>query len=135
MSDLPDALLLARIQFAFTVSFHFLFPVCHSRSRDHLGSRNRPQRPGLHALGHGLRAAHDPGLYRLVLLGVPRQGQRRRVPRMKTPLLRWPAITAKSADEPLAPLWIRLLWMAGIWLASISVLTAVAMVLRWVLKT
>ena len=24
--DLPDALLLARIQFAFTVSFHFLFP-------------------------------------------------------------------------------------------------------------
>ena len=26
MSDLPDALLLARIQFAFTVSFHFLFP-------------------------------------------------------------------------------------------------------------
>ena len=26
MSELPDALLLARIQFAFTVSFHFLFP-------------------------------------------------------------------------------------------------------------
>jgi cytochrome d ubiquinol oxidase subunit I len=26
MTDLPDALLLARIQFAFTVSFHFLFP-------------------------------------------------------------------------------------------------------------
>jgi cytochrome d ubiquinol oxidase subunit I len=26
MPDLPDALLLARIQFAFTVSFHFLFP-------------------------------------------------------------------------------------------------------------
>ena len=135
MSDLPDALLLARIQFAFTVSFHFLFPVCHSRSRDHLGSRNRPQRPGLHALGHGLRAAHDPGLYRLVLLGVPRQGQLRRVPRMKIPLLRWPNIPSASSDEPLPPLWRRLLWMAGIWLASISVLTAVAMVLRWVLKT
>jgi cytochrome bd ubiquinol oxidase subunit I len=26
MFELPDALLLARIQFAFTVSFHFLFP-------------------------------------------------------------------------------------------------------------
>ena len=26
MFDLPEALLLARIQFAFTVSFHFLFP-------------------------------------------------------------------------------------------------------------
>ncbi|MDO9134356.1 MAG: DUF2474 family protein [Hydrogenophaga sp.] len=53
---------------------------------------------------------------------------------MKTPLLRWPAITAASPDEPLPPLWSRLLWMAGIWLASIAVLTAVAMVLRWVLK-
>ncbi len=26
MFDFPEALLLARIQFAFTVSFHFLFP-------------------------------------------------------------------------------------------------------------
>ena len=26
MFDLPEALLLARVQFAFTVSFHFLFP-------------------------------------------------------------------------------------------------------------
>ena len=26
MFELPDALLLARIQFAFTISFHFLFP-------------------------------------------------------------------------------------------------------------
>jgi hypothetical protein len=54
---------------------------------------------------------------------------------MKTPLLRWPAITAKGPDEPLSPLWRRLLWMAGIWLASIAILSAVAMVLRWVLKT
>ena len=54
---------------------------------------------------------------------------------MKNPLLRWPAIKKKRDEEQLAPLWIRLLSMAGIWLASISVLTAVAMVLRWVLKT
>lgn len=54
---------------------------------------------------------------------------------MKTHLLRWPAITAKSADEPLTPLWSRLVWMVGIWLASVAVLTLVAMALRWVLKT
>jgi hypothetical protein len=54
---------------------------------------------------------------------------------MKTPRCRWPTITTPSTDEPLPPLWKRLLWMAGIWLASIAALTAVAMVLRWVLKT
>lgn len=53
---------------------------------------------------------------------------------MKTPLPHWPAIDTRHTDEPLPPLWSRLLWMAGIWIASISVLTAVAMVLRWVLK-
>ncbi len=54
---------------------------------------------------------------------------------MKTPLFRWLAITAARPDEPLPPLWRRLLWMIGIWAASITALLAVAMVLRWVLKT
>jgi len=54
---------------------------------------------------------------------------------MKTHLFRWPAITAAHPGEPLPPLWRRLLWMAGIWAASITALLAVAMVLRWVLKS
>lgn len=33
-----------------------------------------------------------------------------------------------------APLWMRLVWMAGIWLASVTVLGAVATILRLWLK-
>ncbi len=54
---------------------------------------------------------------------------------MKYPLFRWPAITAAHPDEPLTPLRVRLLWMVGIWAVSIMALLAIAMVLRWVLKS
>ena len=54
---------------------------------------------------------------------------------MKAPLCRWPTIVAARTDAPLPPLWSRLLWMVGIWAASTTALLAVAMVLRWVLKT
>lgn len=54
---------------------------------------------------------------------------------MKHPKLPWPAIAAKHSDEPLSPLWTRLLWLVGIWATSVTALLAVAMVLRWVLKT
>ncbi len=54
---------------------------------------------------------------------------------MKFHLFRWPAIIAAHADESLPPLRSRLLWMAAIWAASITALLAVAMLLRWVLKT
>ena len=54
---------------------------------------------------------------------------------MKTPIFRWPSMTAARPDESLGPLWVRLLWMAGIWAASVIALLGVAFVLRWVLKT
>ncbi len=53
---------------------------------------------------------------------------------MKISIFRWPTISVARSDEPPSPLRVRLLWMVGIWAASISVLLAVAMVLRWVLK-
>lgn len=34
-----------------------------------------------------------------------------------------------------APLWQRLAWMAAIWLASIAILGAIAMVIRFWLKS
>ena len=54
---------------------------------------------------------------------------------MKLPCLRWPAIGIAPSATALPPLWRRLLWMAGIWAASVTTLLALAMVLRWVLKT
>ena len=53
---------------------------------------------------------------------------------MKTPLLRDRHAATERSEESLAPLWRRLLWMAGIWSASVTILLAIAMVLRWVLK-
>ncbi len=38
--------------------------------------------------------------------------------------------TTRQESEA-GPLWKRLAWMAAIWLASISVLGAIAMVIRW----
>ena len=35
------------------------------------------------------------------------------------------------AGPPEGPLWQRLSWMAAIWLASVSVLGAVAFLIRW----
>ncbi len=37
----------------------------------------------------------------------------------------------RPETEASGPLWKRLAWMATIWLGSVSVLGAVAMVIRW----
>ena len=47
----------------------------------------------------------------------------------------WPTIEAQPLDEPSSPLFVRMLWLAGIWVASVGVLLAVAMVVRWALKS
>ncbi len=53
---------------------------------------------------------------------------------MKDPLLLEREAETQRGEESLSPLWRRLLWMAGIWSASVTILLAIAMVLRWVLK-
>ena len=36
-----------------------------------------------------------------------------------------------ESDDAEAPLWKRLAWMGAIWLGSVTVLGAVAMMIRW----
>lgn len=52
---------------------------------------------------------------------------------MPLPRLRWPEVTPPPPGAPRKPLLVRLGWMALIWLASISVLLAVAWLIRAVL--
>lgn len=52
---------------------------------------------------------------------------------MKLPHFKWPDMAPPSAQEPPAPLRVRLLWMVAIWAASIGALLLVAGLLRLVL--
>jgi hypothetical protein len=52
---------------------------------------------------------------------------------MRMPRLKWPDITPPPPGVPHKPLHVRLAWMAGLWAASLSVLLAVAWVIRTVL--
>jgi hypothetical protein len=52
---------------------------------------------------------------------------------MPMPKLKWPDVTPPPADAPRKPFLVKLGWMAAIWAASLSVLLAVAWVIRTVL--
>ena len=94
--------------------------LCRAARRHHLGCRGARAQPDLHAGRGGDHHAADHRLYRLGLLGLPRQGGRRGLSLMPGP------------DE--RPLWQRLGWMAVIWAASIAVLGTVAYIIRFWLK-
>ena len=83
--------------------------------------------------GHCRGDADDSGLYRLVLLGISRQGAGRRLPRMKLLRLRWLEISMPQKSDSPALFGKRLVWMAGIWAARVLALVALALLLRLVL--
>ena len=76
------------------------------------------EQPGLHAVRRRRAGAADPRLYRLGLLGFPRQGQARErlslMPRQPEP----------------APLAQRLLWFAALWLGGVGTVAIVSFGLR-----
>src|SRR5690606_32549357 len=98
-------------------------PLHRARPGDDLGRRGAREQPDLHADRRRHHDAADPRLYRLGLLGLPRQGGPRRLPLMDE--------RGRSAEQ--RPLWQRLAWLAAIWIASVAVLGVVAWILRlWI---
>jgi cytochrome d oxidase subunit CydB len=88
----------------------------------HLGGGLAGQQPALHAVR---RLDPDPAhslLYRVGLLGIPRQGQaRRRIPLMQ------------AEQKPQPPLTQRLLWFVVLWLGGVGSVAIVAYGLRlWI---
>ncbi len=66
-----------------------------ARRADDLGHRRTRAQPGVHARRRGADPAADPRLHRVVVLGVPRQGRRRRLPLSSPPLRRRLAVVRR----------------------------------------
>src|SRR3569623_3072155 len=94
-----------------------------ARRADDMGCRHFGAQPGVHAGRGDHHDPADPGVHRLVVLGVPRESRHRGLSLMPAPRI--------AADD--SPLWKRHAWMAAIWAASVAALGAVAWILElWI---
>ena len=107
---------------------HQLLPLHRADVGHDLGGSSARQQPRLPAGRRGRARPADPRLHRLFLLGLPRQGELRR------------GLPLNGARPPVgnhrkSSGWTsRLLWFAGLWIASVTVISAVAFVIRAVLR-
>ena len=93
---------------------HQPVPLCRAARDHHLGGRRADRQPRVHAARRAGDGADHPGLYRLFLLGVPRQDRPRGLPLMPSPR-QW-------------------LWFVGLWAAGVGAVAAVGFVIKLWLK-
>src|SRR5690606_41736854 len=102
---------------------HLHLPLCGAARADRRRRACARRQLGLHVGRGGGAGAGDPGIYRLGVLGVPRQGRGRGLPLMPG---------AHGTRTP-GPLWKRLLWFAALWLGGLAAVGLVAWTLRlWI---
>ena len=88
----------------------------------HLAGGRAGEQPALHAVRRRRADTAHPGLYRLGLLGVPRQGQTRE---------RLSLTPDQSRNQ--RPLAQRLLWFAALWLGGVGTVALISFCLRlWI---
>ena len=96
-----------------------MYPYIVPQSIDHLAGGGAPaEQPDLHAGRRRGADPADPRLYRVGLLGVPRQGETRE------------RLSLMASEPTPRPLIQRLLWFAALWLAGVASVAIVSYGLR-----
>jgi cytochrome d ubiquinol oxidase subunit II len=105
--------------------FFLTLPLHRAAEHHDLAGGVAREQPDLHAGRRRRAGAADIGLYRLGLLGVPRQGEARK---------RLPLTPADPGTEPNpSPLTQRLLWFAALWLGGVGTVALISFGLRlWI---